>query len=239
MLLVALRVFRAPEAPAAREARRPHFVRRRASKPARALRSLRHPPHQWGLVCSWAAALPLGRAARWAGLLGVPVGGGPPARSPHASFARRVVSKPGQAPPPPTGTAARPVDQVARLSETPVAFARLYLCGVETAIAFAGAGRASTETAIAFAGEKSVFLVQFSGAEVMPVSMAPCWGCAVVLLVSMSPWCRANRPCAGLGRSAAHFRLAVVGGCDLAELVGVDASIALFGAAGQVNASRI
>ena len=84
-----------------------------------------------------------------------------------------------------------------------------------------------------------MFLVQFSGAEVMPVSMAPCWGCAVVLLVSMSPWCRANRPCAGLGRSAAHFRLAVVGGCDLAELVGVDASIALFGAAGQVNASRI
>ena len=32
----------------------------------------------------------------------------PPARSPHASFARRVVSKPGQALPPPTGTAARP-----------------------------------------------------------------------------------------------------------------------------------
>ena len=75
-LLVAPRVFRAPEAPAAREARRPHFVRRRASKPARALRSLRRPPHQWGLVC-WRVA--------W-----------------------RIVSKPGQAPPPPTGTAARP-----------------------------------------------------------------------------------------------------------------------------------
>ena len=29
----------------------PHFVRRRASKPARALRSLRRPSHQWGLVC--------------------------------------------------------------------------------------------------------------------------------------------------------------------------------------------
>ena len=39
-------VFRAPEGPAAREARRPHFVRRRASKPARALRSLRRPPHR-------------------------------------------------------------------------------------------------------------------------------------------------------------------------------------------------
>ena len=44
--LVAPRVFRAPEGPAAREARRPHFVRRRASKPARALRSLRRPPHR-------------------------------------------------------------------------------------------------------------------------------------------------------------------------------------------------
>ena len=46
LLLVAPRVFRAPEAPAAREARRPHFVRRRASKPARALRTLRRPPHR-------------------------------------------------------------------------------------------------------------------------------------------------------------------------------------------------
>ena len=51
-------VFRAPEAPAAREARRPHFVRRRASKPARALRSLRRPPHQWGQVAVvWFGAL--------------------------------------------------------------------------------------------------------------------------------------------------------------------------------------
>ena len=45
-VLVAPLVFRAPEGPAAREARRPHFVRRRASKPARALRSLRRPPHR-------------------------------------------------------------------------------------------------------------------------------------------------------------------------------------------------
>ena len=37
VLLVTPRVFRAPEGPAAREARRPHFVRRRASKPALAL----------------------------------------------------------------------------------------------------------------------------------------------------------------------------------------------------------
>ena len=59
------------------------------------------------------------------------------------------------------------------LSETPVAFARWYMCG--------------TETAIAFAGEKWAFLVQFSGAKVMAVSAVPCWGRAVVLLVSTSP----------------------------------------------------
>ena len=56
VLLVAPLVFRAPEGPAAREARRPHFVRRRASKPARALRSLRRPPHRRRrvAVCGWA-----------------------------------------------------------------------------------------------------------------------------------------------------------------------------------------
>ena len=59
------------------------------------------------------------------------------------------------------------------LCETIVAFARWYLRGVETGIAFAG--------------EKWVFLVRFSGAEVMAVSMVPCCGCAVVLLVSTSP----------------------------------------------------
>ena len=65
------------------------------------------------------------------------------------------------------------VDQVARWSETPVAFARWYLCGIETAIAFAG--------------EKWAFLLLFLGAEVSSVSAAPCWECAVVLLVSRSP----------------------------------------------------
>jgi len=68
-----------------------------------------------------------------------------------------------------------PVGQVARLSETTIAFARLYPCGIETVVACAG--------------EKWVFLVHFSGAEVMPVSRLPCWGRAVVLLVSTSP-CR-------------------------------------------------
>ena len=50
VLLVASLVFRAPEGPAAREARRPHFVRRRASKPARAPRSLRRPSHRRRVV---------------------------------------------------------------------------------------------------------------------------------------------------------------------------------------------
>ena len=46
--------------------------------------------------------------------------------------------------------------------ETGVAFARMHLYGIETAIAFAG--------------EKWVFLVQFSGAEVMRVSMVAVLG---------------------------------------------------------------
>mgnify|MGYP002888365152 FL=1 len=53
----------------------------------------------------------------------------------------------------------------------------------ETVIAFADAGRASTETAVAFAGEKWVFLVQFSGAEVLLVSMVAVQGRALVMVV--------------------------------------------------------
>ena len=69
------------------------------------------------------------------------------------------------------------VGEVVRWFETVVAFARLCLCGVETAIACAGV--------------KWAFLLQFGGAEVMAVSEFPCWGRAVVLLVSMSLRCRA------------------------------------------------
>ena len=65
-----------------------------------------------------------------------------------------------------------------RLSETAIAFARSCSCGIETVIAFVGA--------------KWVFLVQFSGAEVMVVSMVAVQGRAVVLLVSTSPCCRAS-----------------------------------------------
>ena len=52
--------------------------------------------------------------------------------------------------------------EMGRWSETIVAFARLCPCGIETVIAFAGG--------------KWVFLVQFLGAEVMPVSVVPSWG---------------------------------------------------------------
>ena len=69
-------------------------------------------------------------------------------------------------------------DRAAWLSETSVAFARSCLWWVETVIAIADAN--------------SVFLVQFSGAEVMVVSMVAVQGRAVVLLVSTSPRCRAS-----------------------------------------------
>ena len=66
-----------------------------------------------------------------------------------------------------------PVGQLGRLSETPVAFA--------------GAGRASTETVVAFVGAKWAFLVHFSVAVVLPVSMVAVWGRAVVPAVSYWP----------------------------------------------------
>ena len=83
--------------------------------------------------------------------------------------------------------------------ETVIAFAGAGRASTETAIAFAGAGRASIETVVAFAGEKWVFLVQFSGAEVMPVSMVAVQGSAVVLSVSsrhvVAPRARKSSPC--------------------------------------------
>ena len=65
---------------------------------------------------------------------------------------------------------------MARLFETPVAFARSCARGPETGVAFARAGLAPTETAIAFVGEKWAFLVSFSVAEVMVVSMVAVLG---------------------------------------------------------------
>ena len=61
------------------------------------------------LLCGTACVPGAGGPGCGAGPLGVPVGGGPPASRPRREpSARRVVSKPGQALPPPTGTAARP-----------------------------------------------------------------------------------------------------------------------------------
>ena len=132
VFLVAPRVFRAPEAPAAREARRPHFVRRRASKPARALRALRRPPHLWGWGADRRVVSKPGQAPPPPARLGNLASLGAASRSParprrrppaprqippapstpvvpgRCFLVRCVVSMPGQAPPPPTGTAARP-----------------------------------------------------------------------------------------------------------------------------------
>ena len=60
--------------------------------------------------------------------------------------------------------------RAARLSETGVAFARSYVRG--------------GETVIAFAGEAWVFVVCFSVAVVLLVSMVAVQGCAVVVGVS-------------------------------------------------------
>ena len=101
-----------------------------------------------------------------------------------------------------------PVSEAARLSETPVTFARVCLCGVETAIASAG--------------EKWVFLVHLPVAEVTPVSPVLCWGRAVVLLVSTSPRCRAScvkkvRPApSDVGVSAKKFAPRAHNGSNLA-----------------------
>ena len=141
VLLVVPRVFRAPEGPAAREARRPHFVRRRASKPARALRSLRRPPHQWGRVADVQSCASCRSPAR-------------PRLRPR---------------PPPPG----PVGRLGRLSETGGTCARVYLRRIETAIAYAG--------------EERAFVVHFSDAEAMPVSVAPSWGRTEASSVSKSP----------------------------------------------------
>ena len=151
------------------------------------------------------------------------------------------------------GAAAWPCRPGVRLSETAIAFAHSCSCGIETPVAYAGA--------------KWVFLVQCSGAEVMSVSVVPCWGARSgvvgfnVAMLSrlvrekvrpawpgvgasakkfalhaqntpksaffrllgeffrgnaaggavLGEFFRANRPCAVLGCSVVHFRLAAVG----------------------------
>ena len=119
-----------------------------------------------------ACAALLGRAA-WCAR------GRRPARSPSAPRASLGASSRSPARPRHRPRAPLPgaVGQVDRWFETVIAFACWYLCGIETAIAFAG--------------KKKLFLAQFSGAEVMGVSMVAVQGSAVVLSVSKSPCCRA------------------------------------------------
>ena len=71
--------------------------------------------------------------------------------------------------PPPPG----PVGRLGRLSETGGTCARVYLRRIETAIAYAG--------------EERAFVVHFSDAEAMPVSVAPSWGRTEASSVSKSP----------------------------------------------------
>ena len=108
---------------------------------------------------------------------------------------------------PATGAAARPArgyrvcaaGEVGRWFETVIAFACLCLWGIETAVAFAG--------------EKWAFLVQFVGAEVMPVSVVPCWGASrgVVgfnVAMFLRPMCEVFRPArSDVGVSAKKFAL--------------------------------
>ena len=64
------------------------------------------------------------------------------------------------------------------------------MCDFRLALALplpAGIGKLSRETAVAFAGEEWAFLLQFSGAEVMPVSMVAVEGRPVVTVVSRWP----------------------------------------------------
>ena len=78
----------------------------------RALRSLRRRPHQWGRVTVRqlyaSSRSPARPCRRPLALRQIPPVPSTPVGPGHCSAALRVVSKPSQAPPPPTGTAARP-----------------------------------------------------------------------------------------------------------------------------------
>ena len=75
------------------------------SKPARALRTLRRPPHRRHLGAS--SRCPARPRRRPPALRQLPLAPSTPA-APARRVVRRVVSKPGRASPPPTSTAARP-----------------------------------------------------------------------------------------------------------------------------------
>ena len=176
VLRVAPLVFRAPSGPAAREiaTREPAARSGRSRSPPVPARALRRPP------VPPAPSTPVGPGALTCGLVRrLEARPGPATAHGHRSLAfhpsgalhtggawcadvwfgalARCLAGPRSRPRAPQPG---PVGQLGRLSETVVAFACWYLYGVETGVAFAGA--------------KWVFLVHFSGAEVMPVSAVPC-----------------------------------------------------------------
>ena len=171
------RVFRAPEAPAAVcaggrwPAREPPALRASLGASSRSPARPRHRPPAPRQIPP-APSTPVGP--------GVLMCACASARSPARPCLRPRVPQPD------------PVGQLGRLSETAIAFAGAGRALSETAVTFARSRSRGIETVIAFAGEKWAFLVQFSGAEVMPVSRLPCWRRAVVLSVSMSPCCCAS-----------------------------------------------
>ena len=208
VLLVAPLVFRAPEGPAAREARASlRSAPRLEARPCPPVPPAPSTPVGPGcFVCPWAAARP--RAVRAASLrLGASSRSPVRPRRP-INFARNSpaacssiefvslelqcfwgVSKNDRDKSRatfgcrwcrlcPWAPQSGPVGQLGRSSET--------------VVAFAGVGRASAETVVAFAGEKWAFWVRFSVAEVMVVSMVAVQGRAVVMVVSMPPSCRAS-----------------------------------------------
>ena len=148
------------------------------------------------------------------------MGGGPPARSPHASLRLGVVdleARPGPAAAhgrrsqvhqslrrPPhqwrlvadvwLGASSRSPARPRRRPRAPLPGPVGQAAWLsETAVTFAGAGRASAETGVAFAGEQRAFLVRFSVAVVSSVSTVAIQGRAVVMVVSSSP--RHSCPC--------------------------------------------
>ena len=149
----------------------------------------RHPIADVGFLCAWArwcgALLPL---VFWAphvlspgpGCWLCPWAAARPLAVRAASFARRVVSKPGQAPPPSTGTAVPSGTLHSRL---------LSLTGAagdsrETVIAFAGVCSVSGETDDTIAGQIPPFSAQFWRAKASWVSWRRPEVPALVLTVS-------------------------------------------------------
>ena len=111
------------------------------------------PGAAWGpgcLMCPWAAARP--RAVR------------------AASFARRVVSKPGQAPPPPTGTAAWLFGPSGALHSRLLSLTGVAGDSRETVIAFTGVCSVSGETDDTIASRIHLFLLLFHRAKASWVS---------------------------------------------------------------------